>query len=1083
MLLTAGCRGAYVQFQDCSEGHDSLSLIPESFHASVERGRDTFDWTFDLIAGLMDRNSCEVNLSNIIPRFSIVDYGSDTPYVSGQIVNNSCFTTQRIGSRSKFTIITSFNRSKLLDTYKTTVELTNSDNTTLSCVRAVLTPAVPGAIRLLGLWFPIVVFALACITACWPVRQSTRPNNRKNSFVSRTIDVLAYIQFIFFSGAMSLQYPGFFQPLVGLSGWSTLMLPAGIVENRSPYARAGVKDGIYEHNGTITGAPGLELLTQMTGSAVKPQSWMNTFVLSLLVFVFLYIISYIIHRLEIMRSSSILGSTNLGSSFKTQYWAVVRLFLSCFMLPLSAWATYQFLDGTIFGYQNSVMAILVLSLLLAGFYWSWSQEPEMASLFIHGPPCARSENKKVQKYCPLIIFFLMLFRGCIIGGLQTYSSVQVGLLLSCEAMHLMSMTYWTGLSHLTSLPGTLYMARIILSSIHIGFLPGVTSHSCKIIVAYINLCGHVIVLVFIFLIPILFDLGKFALGRYSAVISDIENDMQATAGDASIFGENNELVKLQRSLSSESNTLLNMILSRETKTFGDKDIRRIQPEILSLFMRNVQGEDEHTNVCDISRAFSGSSNTFVGSTQSDVEIKSAVDVSTDTLASYLVSKENSAIRNTPMDQDLDHPINEYFISTSHNTYLLGRQVATRSKLEGYIETLSQGCRSVEIDCWDGRNGQPIVKHGYSLTKSVSFRSVIDTINEHAFVSSDLPLWLSLEVHCCSSQRDIMAQIMIDVFGSSLITEPIPGCLRTLPSPSQLQGNILIKAKMPQDTGSKDSGQEDGDAVSKDHKQNEVDSKPESRVGSASVTHHLQREGRQEDLLQRLAIYGAGKRLPHSDAIDSHKNFIYSISETKFKKRISKEQSIGLIGTQHMVRVYPDPNRVDSSNFDPLKCWQHGVQMVALNYQTHDFNMRLNDALFTGSLGYVLKAQPEPKQIRIVFDVLMARVRRVGADSLVFVELELLLPDIPSQRVRTTAVLAHGADAAFDQNLDISIGTKYPHLAFLHWSVKSPSNSRPILMQSGIAKVSNLRKGYRVLPLGGTEMKSGHILCKISVNVL
>ncbi|GKU05601.1 unnamed protein product, partial [Fusarium langsethiae] len=193
----------------------------------------------------------------------------------------------------------------------------------------------------------------------------------------------------------------------------------------------------------------------------------------------------------------------------------------------------------------------------------------------------------------------------------------------------------------------------------------------------------------------------------------------------------------------------------------------------------------------------------------------------------------------------------------------------------------------------------------------------------------------------------------------------------------------------------------------------------------------------------------------------------------------------LVGTQHMVRVYPDPNRVDSSNFDPLKCWQHGVQMVAFNYQTHDFNMRLNDAMFTGSLGYVLNVQPEPKQIRIGVDVLMAGgIHGLGADGPVYVELELLLPDMPSQRVRTTAVSAHGTGAVFDQNLDISMGTKYPHLAFLHWSLKSlPSNSRSLLIQSGIAKVRNLKKGYRLLPLGSTEERGGQILCKISVSML
>ncbi|UZP38247.1 hypothetical protein NXS19_006063 [Fusarium pseudograminearum] len=1077
MVLTAGCRGAYVQFQDCSEAHDSSSLIPESFRASVERGRDTFDWKFDFTAGLTNRNSCEVDLSNIVPRFSIVDHGNDTPYIPGQIVNISCLTSQRIGSRSKFTIVTSFNRSTLLETYKTTFELTNSNNTTLSCVRAVLTPAVPATIRIIGLWFPIITFALACVAACWPVRRSSRPNTTKNSLVARAIDVLAYIQFIFFSGAMSLQYPGFFQPLVGLSGWSTLMLPAGVVESRSSYARQGVNDGIYEHNGTITGAPGLELLTQMTGSAVKPQSWMNTFVLSLLVFVSLYIFSFIIHRLGNTNSSPRSASANLESSFRTQYWAVVRLFLSCFMLPLSAWATYQFLDGTIFGYQNSVMAILVLSLLLAGFYWSWSQDPEMASLVIHGPNRARRKDKTDQKYCALIVFFLMLLRGCILGGLQTYNSVQVGLLLACEAMHLMSMTYWIGFSHFTSLPGILSMARIALSSINIGFLPGVTGHSGKILVAYIALCGHVIILICIFLIPTLFDLGKLAFGREPAVLSDIENDMQSTTADT-LFGENNELVKSSSSQSSASNkTLLDMILSRETKIFGDKTVSRIQPEVLSLFMRKVQGEDEHTNVCEISRGLNGSSNTLVGSTQSDEEIKSAVDVSPDdALTSYLVCKGNLAIRNTPIYQDMDHPINEYFISTSHNTYLLGRQVATRSKLEGYIEALSKGCRSVEIDCWDGRNGQPVVKHGYSLTTSVSFRSVINTIKEHAFVSSDLPLWLSLEVHCCSSQRDIMAQVMIEVFGSSLITEPLQGCLDTLPSPNQLRGKILIKAKMPQDMNTKDSDEEGRDAIKLDQTHNGVDTKPERGDESTAVTNQLQRKHLQEDSLQRLAIYGAGKRLPQPDAIDSHRNFIYSMSETKLSKRISKEKPLGIIGTQHMVRVYPDPNRVDSSNFDPIKCWQHGVQMAALNYQTNDFNMRLNDAMFAGSLGYVLKAQPEPKQIRIAVDVLMVGgIHGLVVDSPVYVELELILPDMPSQRVRTTAASTHGTGAVFDQNLDISMGTKYPHLAFLHWRIKSLSNSRPISTESGIAKVSNLKKGYRMLPLGVMEEKGGFIL--------
>ncbi|KAF5985432.1 hypothetical protein FBULB1_2861 [Fusarium bulbicola] len=282
--------------------------------------------------------------------------------------------------------------------------MTSKDNESLSCVRAVLTPAAPEPIRLLSLWLPIATFALTCIAACWPAQPPTSSLSPKNARVTRAIDLSAYIQFMFFSGSLSLRYPGFFQPLVGLCSWSTLMLPAGLVEASSPYPRAGVNDGIYEHNGTITGAPGLELLTQMTGSPVKPQSWMNTLVLSLIIFFFLYLSSYIIFRLNSRDSFSKLTWTTVGAQLRDRYWAVVRLFLSCFMLPISAWATYQFLDDQIFGYRNSAMAIIILIVLLAAFWWSWTRDSEMGSLVIRSPAEQRPGIRATTLRFGLVLF-------------------------------------------------------------------------------------------------------------------------------------------------------------------------------------------------------------------------------------------------------------------------------------------------------------------------------------------------------------------------------------------------------------------------------------------------------------------------------------------------------------------------------------------------------------------------------------------------------------------------------------------------------------------------------------------------------
>lgn len=620
------------------------------------------------------------------------------------------------------------------------------------------------------------------------------------------------------------------------------------------------------------------------------------------------------------------------------------------------------------------------------------------------------------------------------------------------------MSYWTRFSCFTSLSGTLCVSRLALFSLNIGFLPGVADHSGRMLVAYIILCGQLVILVCIFLLPTAFDLIKLAHRSYHIRSADVDKEGSMPAGQSfQLFGLSSAQQKTFRSVPPDPGfafkqsshvqpnprkLLLEMIMKRETGIFSQETVDPMAPEVLSGFLKEVQGELDAIDLCKDPTVFTDSSSTLVDSKEPSFNIKQIIEISFNDLAAHLLSGENLAVRSKPLNHDLDRPINEYFISSSHNTYLLGRQVATRSKIEGYVATLSQGCRSVEVDCWDGRDGQPVVKHGFSLTKSISFRSVITTIKEHAFAASDLPLWLSLEVHCSPQQRDIMARVMLEIFGSSLVTEPLPGASQALPSPNQLRGRILLKVKFAPTVDFEDINR---------------------------------------DLLQDLAVYGAGKRLPRNGIFDTSRNFIYSVSETNLKKHTANKQPLGLADTNHMIRVYPDPNRVDSSNFNPLKCWGHGLQMVALNYQTDDFHMRLNQALFHGSGGYVLRSHPDPKQIRIQVDVLMVR----GSSKLdpIYVEIELLAPDTLSPRVRTTTMPAQGTDIVFDQNLTVSIETKYPSLTFLQWSVKTVSG---VQISSGLAKVDNLRKGYRLLPLKAksrSDMRDGELFCRINLEAM
>ena len=483
--------------------------------------------TFGKIVNLSDTNN---RFTTLFQRYNLLSYNAFSAPATQfcqNTVNDSCPLAPSFNgsiydpySLSAFAVANDLNSSYAFGTLATTFRIIAGDAAAseIACISASITPDLGEKVAGMLTYLPAAVLICVAIAtsaaAIWSPWGSSDPfkwttNYGRDEDLLRLVtpgfsDCLQYIQFVFLTGALTLQYPGFYQPATSQASWAALLFNSSFVSHGPGYQ--SLLDGVYNVNATY----GMTRMSQLIGMTEDEDMWACMAVWLLVILAIAVVICQVAFLLRfIYRTISNTTEEDLRKkNFPLTAGMIVRVGFNYFLLPVVAISLFQLVIAprSITGVVAVAAIVLIAILAFSGWilYVIVRTKPrahlfdDLPTVLTYGPLYnTYSDGAASFALIPALLTFM---RGVAIGAVQPSGIAQLVILAICEVILILMLHAFRPFSSPTHMNiYHTFFAGVRLSSIllMVAFVPslGVTEAS-RGWIGYAILLLHAFVLVF-----------------------------------------------------------------------------------------------------------------------------------------------------------------------------------------------------------------------------------------------------------------------------------------------------------------------------------------------------------------------------------------------------------------------------------------------------------------------------------------------------------------------------------------------------------------------------------------------------------